>query len=81
MTAELNPLEARAWLCLDGWAGRSETEVQVVGETPTRWRITPLGKEALRLGGRRRYVEVGMTVLVPKRAVRFGDPNPRFTKR
>lgn len=40
-------------LILDGWHGRSRSPVVIVGETPTRYRITPPeGVDRVRLGGR-----------------------------
>jgi hypothetical protein len=51
------------------WGGFStRTKVEVVGETPKRYRIRALTKT--RLAGRMRYLEPGATVLVPKHAVR-----------
>ena len=59
----------RAVLVLDGWEGRSETPVLVVGYTPKRWRIKAI--ERTRLAGRHRWLEAGAVALVPTRAVRF----------
>lgn len=55
-------------LCLDGWHGRSEDRVLIVGETPKRYRIRAI--EWTRLAGRR-SIEVGQEALVPKRAVKI----------
>ncbi len=57
-----------AMIVLNGWGGLFEQRVQVVGETPTRYRILA-GKEDVRLAGRRRYLRAGATGLVPKHAV------------
>jgi hypothetical protein len=54
-------------LCLDGWGGRWMQFVELVGETPTRYRIRALGRT--RLGGRNRWLEPDKTALVPKRAI------------
>lgn len=54
-------------LRLDGWAGRIDVPVEVVGETRTKYRITLLVSAML---PGRRLVERGETVLVPKHAVR-----------
>jgi hypothetical protein len=56
-----------ACVCLDGWAGRREITVQVVGETPTRYRIKAVVPTKLP----RRVLEKGEEMLVPKHAVRF----------
>ena len=71
MTASLNE---RAFPCdgflhLDGWQGRSQQRVRVVGETPKRYRITAISET--RLGGRWRKLSAGETGLVPKRAITF----------
>lgn len=70
MRIEIRP----ALLCLGGWHGRSETPVEVVGETPKRYRIAcPPGTMTVRLAGQR-YLQAGQTALVPKYAIRFqGD--------
>lgn len=52
---------------LDGWMGRTSHPVEVIGETPTRYRVRLL--EDTRLPGRRRGAK-GDVVLVPKHAVR-----------
>ena len=54
-------------LTLDGWAGLERYTVRIVGETPTRFRIEAM--ERTRLAGSRRWLQVGETALVPKRAV------------
>lgn len=56
------------WLTLDGWAGRTRQAVELIGQTPTRWRIRAI--QRTRLAGRRRALEPGQTALVPRRALR-----------
>jgi hypothetical protein len=66
-----------ALLGLIGWHGTTWNPNEVVGETPTRYRIRAL--ERTRLAGRDRWLEPGRTALVPKRAVRFleqAEPGP-----
>lgn len=55
------------WLGIDGWAGRSRTRVEIVGQTATRWRIKAI--ERTKLAGRNRWLEPGDVALVPKSAV------------
>ena len=57
-----------AHLLLDSWAGRRQIPVQVVGETPTRYRVR-LEADALLPGGR--HCKAGAVVLAPKHAVEF----------
>jgi len=57
-----------ATLELDGWAGRTHWPVEVVGETPTRYRVRLL--QDTRLPGRWREGHAGDVVLVPKYAIR-----------
>lgn len=64
----------RAWLCLNGFEGRSETEVRVVAETRTKWVVLVVGDKPLKLAGRARFVEPSGRAMVPKGAVRFGEP-------
>lgn len=61
-------MSVRGWLVLDGWQGLIRREVQVIGETPKRYRIRALTRT--RLAGRGRWLNPGQTVLVPKAAVR-----------
>ncbi|MBV8094431.1 MAG: hypothetical protein JO110_14640 [Acetobacteraceae bacterium] len=56
------------WLQLDGWHGRTQQEVEIVGETSQRVRIRALTKTML--AGRRGYLAVGAVALVPCHAVR-----------
>jgi hypothetical protein len=55
------------YLVLNGWAGRSVTAVDVIGETPRKFRIRAI--HHTRLGGRQRSLEAGETTLVPRTAV------------
>jgi hypothetical protein len=52
-------------LHLDGWAGRTRHTVDVIGETPKRYRIR--AREGLQLPGR--WLAAGAVALVPKYAV------------
>ena len=61
--------ERRGYIQLDGWGGRTESAVIVIGETPKRYRIRAIGRT--KLAGRGRYLDAGQTTLVPKRAVTF----------
>lgn len=63
--------EKAAWLHLDGWEGRTKQAVLVVGDTPTQYRIKPIGDEPVKLAGRSRWLLPGNTVLVPKIAITF----------
>jgi hypothetical protein len=58
-----------AYLCLDGWEGRTEEQVQLIGETPKRYRI--VCDRRIKLAGAHRWLEIGKDVLVPKTAIRF----------
>ncbi len=60
-----------ARLGLVGWYGVTWDPIEVVGETPTRWRIRAI--ERTWLAGRCRWLEAGETTLVPKHAVRFRE--------
>lgn len=53
---------------IDGWAGRISYAVEVVGETPKRYKVRLL--EDARLPGRNRRGAKGDIVTVPKPAVR-----------
>ena len=57
-----------AFLCIEGYAGRIEQPVEIVGETRTKYRVR--SDRRLRLGGGYRWAEPNTVVLVPKRAVR-----------
>lgn len=56
-------------LLIDSWAGRSRHPVEIVGETPKKYRVKLL--EKARLPGKR--CESGDIVLVPKTAVKLVD--------
>ncbi len=56
---------------LDGWAGRTTQVVEVIGETPMRYRIKAITDT--RLAGRR-SLAAGSVGLVPKHAVSFDAP-------
>jgi hypothetical protein len=59
----------QGWLVLAGWHGVTHQAIEVIGETPKRYRIRAL--EQTLLAGRRRWLEAGETALVPRGAVRF----------
>lgn len=59
----------RGWLHLDGWAGRTKQPVMVMGNTATKYRITPDGVEEVQLAGAGRKLVTGESELVPKTAV------------
>ena len=58
-------------LRMDGWEGRTEEKVEIIGETPKRYRIR--ADRRIKLAGRDRWLEVGDDVLVPKTAVRIEE--------
>lgn len=58
-------------LCTDGYEGRTETRVEIIGETPKRYRIKAVRRT--KLAGRDRWLEPGDDVLVPKAAIRFEE--------
>lgn len=60
-----------AILCIDGWAGRTETPVLIIGETPKRYRIRAI--ERTKLAGAR-WLYRGETALVPKSAIKQAKP-------
>lgn len=59
--------ERDGWLQLDGWAGRTQQLVRVVGETPKRWRIRAICRT--KLGGRCRWIYAGERALVPRHTI------------
>lgn len=63
-----------ALLLLDGWAGRREFEVSVVGETSRRLRIRNDQLFPVPLAGRNPWLPPGATALVPHHAIRFTTP-------
>lgn len=60
------------YLCMDGWAGFHKEPVEIVGETPKRYRVRLLAD--CRLPGRLRFGKKGDVVLVPKYAVTDKPP-------
>lgn len=58
---------AKGILIINGWAGRREIPVLIVGETPKRYRIQAI--QPIKLVGR--YIESGETNLVPQNAIDF----------
>lgn len=57
-----------AHLALETWAGLRLRPIEVIGETPKRYRVRLLEDTTLPSG---RYRLAGEVVLVPKQAVRF----------
>ena len=55
--------ERRATVPIDGWAGRYDVPVVIVGETPSRYRVRVEWDGYL---PHRRYVRRGDVVLIPK---------------
>jgi hypothetical protein len=66
---EVTPIYS--YLIISGWHGSSSTLVVTVGMTPKRFRIMAITRT--RLAGRGRWLEPGMTALVPKTAVQHGE--------
>jgi hypothetical protein len=65
-----------AVLLLNGWSGRSEHPIELVGETPKRYRVRLLCD--VRLPSRRQG-RAGDVILVPKHAIKLssiGNPPP-----
>ncbi|HZV49965.1 MAG TPA: hypothetical protein VFD49_09395 [Candidatus Dormibacteraeota bacterium] len=60
-----------ARLGLVGWHGITWDPIEVVGETPARYRVRAL--ELTRLAGYHRWLEAGQTALVPKCAARLQE--------
>lgn len=58
-----------AYVAIDSWAGRRLVEVEIVGETPQRYRVR-LVEDSMLPSGRKHKGDV---VLVPKTAVVFED--------
>jgi hypothetical protein len=57
------------YIQMDGWSGRHEYRVLVIGETPKRYRVQAVTRT--KLAGRDRWIDAGQETLVPKRAVSF----------
>lgn len=62
-------MNGKGLLLLEGWEGRTETPVEVVGCTKKKYRIRAITRT--RLAGRYRWLAAGETTLVPKHAVRL----------
>ena len=62
----------QGFLCIDGWAGRTEQAVIVIRETPKRYEIEAVN--FTRLGGRNSWLVPGDRCMVPKRSVRINAP-------
>ena len=62
------PAAGIAELGLQGWEGLTWTRVEIIGETPKKYRIRAL--QRTKLGGRSRWIYAGETALVPKHAIR-----------
>jgi hypothetical protein len=60
------------WLCITGWWGDHKEPVELIGETPKRYRVRLLAD--CRLPGRNRQGKVGDVVLVPRYAVTEKPP-------
>ena len=69
MSRSTDGTHRKGYIQLDGWSGRTESAVMVIGETPKRYRIQAIGRT--KLAGRDRWLNEGETTLVPKRAVTF----------
>lgn len=69
MDERRNATSREGYIQIDGWGGRTESRVLVIGETPKRYRIQAIART--KLAGRDRYLNAGETALVPKRAVSF----------
>jgi hypothetical protein len=55
------------YLVVDGYAGRTVTAVEIIGETRTKYRVRAI--QRTKLAGRNRWLESGAAALVPKRAI------------
>ncbi len=56
------------WLMMSGgWGQVHKTEVEIIGQTPRKYRIRAIVRT--KIGGRYRWIEPGDTVLVPKYAI------------
>lgn len=56
-------------ILVDGWAGYQRIPVEILGETPKRYRVKLI--ERSKLPGRNNWRNAGDVVLVPKHAVRI----------
>lgn len=64
----------KATLMIDSWAGKSRYPVEIVAETPQRYKVKLLAPT--RLPGRNKSGQAGDVVLVPKYAVKLDDHAP-----
>jgi len=55
------------YLNLNSWGGLSSYRIEVIGETPKRFRIQAITKT--KVAGRQRWLKPGDTTLVPKHAI------------
>ena len=60
------------WIMMDGWSGIHKEPVEIVGETPKRYRVKLLTDT--RLPGRNKSGKAGDVILVPKTAVTDKPP-------
>ena len=67
-----------AFLCLDGWAGRTEQAVEIVADVGRMVRIRAI-TDGTKLAGARRYINRAETALVPAYAIRRSN-NPDQTR-
>lgn len=63
----MSAVGCQGYLRMDGWAGRQDYAVLIVGETPKRYRIKAVIETKLP----RRWLKVGEEAFVPKEAVRL----------
>lgn len=62
------------YVCLQSWSGVTRQRVQIVAETPKKYRIKAI--EFTKLAGRSRWIKAGEEALVPKYAVLLeGSPS------
>lgn len=59
-------------LVMDSFAGRTRTKVIVIDETPMKYQIRAI-ENRTRLGGGYRWINMGETAWVPKRAIEILD--------
>jgi len=67
------PSAGSAFVCTNTWYGRMEYPVRILGETPKRYRVTPLNGATITLP--RRFLHGDETALVPKTAVKIVPNN------
>lgn len=60
---------ASGYYVLNGWAGTTKHSIEIVGETPKKYRCKLL--QDAPLAGRNRWGKAGDVVLIPKTAVRL----------